>query len=107
MKIDPRIQFPSDAPPDRVKNASKGAAEAQSAANPSGVSPAAGEDTVKLSSTHNEVQTLAASLNHVPEVRTSRVHALQQRVESGQYNPASQQVADAIIKDHSRVSTKA
>jgi len=107
MKIDPRIQLPGDVPPDRVKSAGKGAAQSQSLANASGVSSAAGEDSVQLSSTHGEVQTLAASLNNVPEVRTSRVQALQQRVQSGQYNPESQQVADAIIKDHSGVNTKA
>ena len=107
MKIDPRIQLPGDAPPQRVKSTDKGATQPQSVANASGVSSAAGEDTVNLSSTHGEVQTLAASLNNVPEVRTNRVQALQQRVQSGQYHPESQQVADAIIKDHSGVNTKA
>ncbi len=107
MKIDPRIQLPGDAPPERVKSTGKGATQSQSLANSSGVSSPAGEDTLKLSSTHGEVQILAASLNNVPEVRTDRVQALQQRVQSGQYNPASQQVADAIIKDHSRVNRKA
>jgi negative regulator of flagellin synthesis FlgM len=107
MKIDPRIQLPSDAQPERVKNTGKGGTQSQGVANTSGVSSAAGEDTVKLSSAHGEVQTLAASLNKVPEVRTERVQALQQRVQSGQYNPDSKKVADAIIKDHIRVNTKA
>ena len=107
MKIDPKIQLPGDVPPERIKSTSKGASQSQSAANASGVSSATGEDTVKLSSTHGEIQTLAASFASVPEVRTDRVQALQQRVQNGQYHPESLQVADAIIKDHSRVNTKA
>jgi flagellar biosynthesis anti-sigma factor FlgM len=107
MKIDPRIQLPSDVQPAHVKNTARGGAPSQGVANTSGVSSAAGEDTVKLSSTHGEVQTLAASLNQVPEVRTHLVHALQQRVQSGQYHPDSGKVAEAIIKDHTRLNAKA
>lgn len=107
MKIDPRIQLPGDAPPERIKSTGKGATQLQSVANASGVSSASGEDTVTLSNTHGEVQTLAASLGNLPEVRSGLVQALQQRVQSGQYNPESQQVADAIIKDHSGVTTAA
>jgi len=107
MKIDPRIQLPDGAQPERVKNPGKGGAQSHAIANTSGVSSAAGEDTVKLSSAHGEVQTLAASLRNVPEIRTERVQALQQRVQSGQYHPDSKKVADAIIKDHSRLNAKA
>jgi flagellar biosynthesis anti-sigma factor FlgM len=107
MKIDPRIQLPSDAQPGRVRNTSKGGPQSHAAAGASGVSSTSGEDTVKLSSTHGEAQALAASLSKVPEVRTERVQALQQRVQSGHYHADSGKVAEAIIKDHTRVHTRA
>jgi flagellar biosynthesis anti-sigma factor FlgM len=107
MKIDPRVQLPADTQPDRVQNAGKSGVHSTSAAKNTGVSPATGEDTVKLSSTHAQVQTLAAQLNNVPEVRTNRVQALQQQIHGGQYHPDSKQVADAIIKEHSGASAKA
>jgi flagellar biosynthesis anti-sigma factor FlgM len=106
MKIDPRIQLPGDASPERVKN-TRGGVQHPEAPKTSGVSPAAGEDTVKLSSTHGEVQTLAANLAHVPEVRTERVNALRQQVRNASYHPDSGQVADAVIAEHSKVNVKA
>jgi len=39
----------------------------------SGVKPAAGEDTVHISSAHSDVQTLKANFAHVPEVRAAKV----------------------------------
>jgi flagellar biosynthesis anti-sigma factor FlgM len=105
MKIDPRIQFPNDPASEQVKNARTGASRSKSSSP--GVSSAAGEDTVKLSSTHGEVQTLAAGLAHVPEVRTNRVQALQAQVRGGQYHPDSAKVADAMIQDHARINVKA
>lgn len=99
MKIDPTIQFPNDPQSDRVANTPSKAAQSQSSGSASASSSASGEDTFSLSSTHGEVQTLTANLASVPEVRTQRVTSLQQRVNSGTYQPDSQKVADAIIAD--------
>lgn len=99
MKIDPTIQFPIDPPPDRVTNAPGKAALSQGSSSASGTTSAGGEDTFNLSSTHAEIQTLTAGLASVPEVRTQRVAALQQKINSGSYQPDSQRVADAIIAD--------
>ena len=107
MKIDPRIQVHGDAQPERVKSARNSAAQSQGGVNTSGVAPANGEDTVKLSSAHGEVQTLKVSLANVPEVRVDRVKVLQQRVHSGQFKPDSQKVADALIADHAGRNKKA
>ena len=107
MKIDPRIQLPGDAQPDRVKNARKGSVQPSGTSSSSGVSSPSGEDTVRLSSTHGEVQTLAAGLNNVPEVRVDRVNALQKQVRDGQFQPDSGKIADAIAAEHSRINTKA
>ena len=99
MKIDPTIQFPNDPQPDRVTNPPGKATLPQRPRSPEGASSPSGEDTLSLSSTHEVVQALTASLASVPEIRTQRVAALQQRVNSGVYQPESQKVADAIIAD--------
>ncbi|HTQ60233.1 MAG TPA: flagellar biosynthesis anti-sigma factor FlgM [Candidatus Solibacter sp.] len=99
MKIDPTIQFPSDPQSDRVTSGTGKAAQSQGSSSASGVSSPNAEDTFSLSSTHGEIQALTANLVNVPEVRTSRVSALQQRVSTGSYQPDSQKVADAIILD--------
>jgi flagellar biosynthesis anti-sigma factor FlgM len=99
MKIDPTIQFPNDPQPERVAGAPGKATLPQRSSSSSGASSTNSEDTFSLSSTHDVVQSLTASLASVPEVRTDRVAALQQRVSSGSYQPASQNVADAIIAD--------
>jgi len=105
MKIDSNIQFPGDPQPDRVKDARSGAAKGPSGAP--GVSAPSGEDTVSLSGKHGEVQTLAGQLANVPEVRTERVNALQQRVHTGSYRPDSEKVADAIIAEHRKFNGRA
>lgn len=97
MKIDPTIQFPNDRQSARVTNAP--AKSTPSPSSSSSSSSAAGEDTFSLSSAHGEVQALTANLANVPEVRSQRVAALQQRVHSGNYQPDSSKVADAIIAD--------
>ena len=99
MKIDPRIQLPGDVQPELIRNSRKSAVQPTGTADTGGVRPAAGEDTVSISSTHSDVQTLKANLANVPDVRTDRVAALQQRVSTGQYQPDSGKVADAIIAD--------
>ena len=100
MKIDPRIQLPGDIQPDAVKNSRKSGVSSTGASDASGVRPAVEEDTVSISSTHGDVQILKASFANVPEVRIPRVTALQERVNSGQYQPDSFKVADAVIAEH-------
>jgi flagellar biosynthesis anti-sigma factor FlgM len=99
MKIDPTIQFPTDPQSDRVSTTANKAVQSKPSAAASGADAASGEDTVRLSSTHGEVQALTAHLANVPEVRAQRVSALQQRVNGGTYHPESLKVADAIIAD--------
>jgi flagellar biosynthesis anti-sigma factor FlgM len=106
MKIDPRTQLPGEVQSTPVKT-SRNAGAAPSFKQSTGVNPAAGEDTVRISSTHTDLQTLKANLAAVPEVRVDRVDTLQQQVNSGYYKPDSQRVADAIIADQSRRGTKA
>jgi flagellar biosynthesis anti-sigma factor FlgM len=108
MKIDPRIPYTGETQqPDSVKNTRSSGAASQSASKSTGLDPTAGEDTVSLSSTHGEVQSLTAAVANVPEVRTDRVTALQQQIGKGQYQPSSQNVADAIIKEYRKANTQA
>lgn len=107
MKIDPGVQFPDNAQPERAKSTRTGSPGSQGTSKPSGVSSPSGEDTVQLSSVHSQVQTLAAGLGQVPEVRIDRVQALQSKVRSGSFQPDSGKVADAILKEHARVNARA
>src|SRR5277367_5688558 len=105
MFIDPKIQFPNDANSDQVTNPQNtGKPLSGTATKSGGVSSQAGEDTVSLSSTHGEVQTLKASLGSVPEVRSERVSSLRQQVSQGQYQPSSSKVADAIVQEYSNLN---
>jgi len=106
MPIDPILQLPGGTQPEPLKNTRTGGAQPSSTANTAGLQSASGEDTLSLSSAHGEVQTLTASIANVPEVRTDRVTSLQQLVQGGQFQPDSGKVADAIIAEHSRLSTK-
>jgi flagellar biosynthesis anti-sigma factor FlgM len=98
MKIDPRIPS-SDVQTDSVMNSRKSGGQYQTTSGASATAPVAGEDTVHISSTHADVQTLKANFASVPEVRVGIVNALQHRVKSGQYTPSSAKIADAIIND--------
>ena len=107
MKIDPRIQSLGGSQSEPVKKAGNGKSKSAAASSSSGISSAMGEDTVRLSSTSSDVQTLAASLAQVPEVRADRVQALQQQVRNGSYSPDSQKVADAMIQENGRLNARA
>jgi negative regulator of flagellin synthesis FlgM len=107
MKIDPRVQLPGDIQSDSVKNSRKSGAQTGGTSQASTTRSVVGEDTVNISSTHGDVQTLKASLLNVPEIRIDRVNALQQKVSAGQYAPSSEKIADAIIADHLTRAAKA
>jgi flagellar biosynthesis anti-sigma factor FlgM len=62
-----------------------------------GISGATGEDQAHLSGAHAQVDALAAQASQLPEVRQERVQALRQTLLRGQYNPAPEQVAGALL----------
>jgi flagellar biosynthesis anti-sigma factor FlgM len=103
MCIDPTIQFPSDARAEQVSSTKNAANATGGASKSSGPTASMWEDRVSLSSTHEDVQMLAAGLASVPEVRAERVSALKQRVSSGQYQPSSEKVAEAIVREYSGI----
>lgn len=55
------------------------------------------EDQAQVSGTHMLVQALAAEATQLPEVRQEKVSALRQAVQSGDYSPDPEQVADALF----------
>jgi flagellar biosynthesis anti-sigma factor FlgM len=103
MFIDPEIQFPSDTRAEQASRTKNTASAASGASKASGPAGGLWEDRVSLSSAHGDVQMLAAGLASVPEVRAERVSALKQRVSSGQYQPSSEKVADAIVREYSGI----
>lgn len=106
MSIDPRIQITGEAQSEAVQSART--TDRQNAANKTNQAvPNGGEDTVSISSAHQEVQSLTASLANVPEVRTDRVNSLRSQIQQGQYQPSSQKVADAIVQEHGKVNVTA
>ena len=106
MKIDPKIPANSELQSDRVKNSAGTGVPAQGQAKTAGTTAAQTEDTFKPSGRGAEVQQLAAQAGKVPDVRLEKVAPLQAKVQSGRYNPDSKKVADALIADHSRKTSK-
>ncbi len=80
---------------------SSGANSGKAAATPAGAAANSvlGEDQAQLSEVHAQVQALVAQAAQLPEVRQERVQALRQVVQGGNYNPAPQQIAGALLED--------
>ncbi len=107
MKIDPRVQSTGELQSDRVKDTKGNAVRSQSGAQSGAASSVAGGDTVQLSGKHGEIQQLSAQVANVPDVRADRVAPLQAKVQSGGYQPDSQKVADAMLAEQTRQTSKA
>lgn len=106
MKIDHKILANGELQSERVKNPTGAGVPAQAPAKTAGATAAQAGDTFKPSGRGAEVQQLAAQAGKVPDVRLEKVAPLQARVQSGRYNPDSKKVADALIADHSRKTSK-
>ncbi|MBX7147965.1 flagellar biosynthesis anti-sigma factor FlgM [bacterium] len=94
MKIIPQEISPAGV---QARKTSK-AQGSKTANSQSGEKASAGEgDSVDISSTGSQLKSLGAQLKQVPDIRTERVQSLKAEVESGQYNPPADQVAQALI----------
>src|SRR5271154_769346 len=108
MNIDPKIQLTTnDAQSEAVQSARTADRQVSASDKAAKTAPASGEDTVSLSSTHHEVQSLTASLSGGPEVRSDLVNNLRTQIQQGQYQPSSQKVADAIAREHGKLDVTA
>ena len=58
-----------------------------------------GEDKLELSSRAAEVGKLVDQVKQLPDVRTEKVNELRVQVSAGEYQPTSDEIAKAILKD--------
>jgi negative regulator of flagellin synthesis FlgM len=57
-----------------------------------------GRDDVQLTQTATSLKNIEAQLASVPDVDRARVEAVRQRVESGDYRPDSNRIADRLLR---------
>lgn len=57
------------------------------------------EDKLDLSNRGSEVNNFIDKLKELPDVRQDKVNSLRDQIASGSYNPSSEKIADAILKD--------
>lgn len=62
-----------------------------------------GDDKLQLSNRAAEVGKLVDDVKELPDVRQGKVTELRGRIEAGEYNPSSEAIADAILKDESGI----
>lgn len=63
--------------------------------------PIVGEDTLAISDKVGEVKGLVDRVKDLPDIRTEKVDALREQIKAGTYQPSSNDIADAILKDAS------
>jgi len=104
MRIDPSFQYSGNVPTDGVGN-TQGQSKIPSSQVAGGNTPESqlsdSGDTVQFSGNLAEIQQLKVQLAQTPDVRASRVAALQQQVQQGTYNPTNESIANAMIADFS------
>ena len=67
--------------------------------------PAAGavketnEDRVNFSGANSGIGKLVEKLKEMPDIRQEKVEGLRDQISAGQYNPSSEEIADAILRD--------
>ena len=76
-------------------------AQPASAGNSSAVSPSGTEDRTTLSSGSTAVSSLVSQAMNSPAIRQDKVQGLQQAVAQGKYQLDPQQIATAMINEHS------
>jgi flagellar biosynthesis anti-sigma factor FlgM len=102
MRIDPSHQYLGNISPENVGNA-QGQPKIPSSRVTGGNTPdfqaADAGDTVQFSGSLSELQQLKAQLTGMPDVRASRVTALQQQMQQGTYQPSNEAIANAMLND--------
>ena len=62
------------------------------------------KDTVNLSPTSQELESVLEDISHLPEIRKDRVEQIRQALNAGTYQVSSDQIADRIIQETVRNS---
>lgn len=68
-----------------------------------GVQPAA--DSISVSGRAAEIGELTNKTSQLPEIREERVEQLRAQVQSGNYRPSAEDIADALLKDSQSLAT--
>ena len=89
MRIDLHPQPQPVAEPDRTA--------AQNTAPSGSANSTLAPDHAQLSTSHAQVQALAAQVLQLPKLRQQRIVALRQTVQNGSYRPQAEHVAQAIF----------
>ena len=58
-----------------------------------------GEDKFQFSERAGEVGKLVDQIKQLPDVREAKVEALREQIKTGDYNPSSEDIADAFLKE--------
>ena len=58
-------------------------------------------DRVDFSNQASKVGELVDQIKELPDVRSEKVNALKEQISSGNYNPSSEDIANAILKQES------
>ncbi|MBS1792355.1 MAG: flagellar biosynthesis anti-sigma factor FlgM [Acidobacteria bacterium] len=56
-------------------------------------------DKVEFSNRATEVGKFVKQVKNMPDVRQDKINQLRDQISSGNYNPSSEEIADAILKD--------
>lgn len=89
---------------DAVRPARAAEAKQTSETNKTGASDAKGkvaatEDKLQFSERATEVGKLTEQVKQLPDIREDKVNALREKIAAGEFNPSSEQIAAAILKD--------
>lgn len=61
------------------------------------------EDKIEISGKISDVGKYVDKIKELPDIRQDQVNSLKEKVLSGEYQPSSQQIADAILKSEGKV----
>ena len=75
--------------------------EKTSVSDSSGTGKVFENDRLQLSDQASKVGKLVDQIKELPDVRADKVNDLREQISSGDYNPSSEDIADAILKQES------
>lgn len=61
--------------------------------------PLAVSDQINVSDRASSIQQMVDKISSIPDVRQDRINALRQQIQTGSYNPSSNKIADAILRE--------
>lgn len=61
--------------------------------------PEISADKLQFSDRAGEVGKLVDEIKSLPDVREAKVNALREQIAAGEYNPSSEEIADAFLKE--------